>query len=250
MSHTRAAGAQPAGPVCPGCGRRALQDDRFCGNCGTELPLQEPPGCPACKGAIGPDDSFCGACGAALSIDARVDSAPPARPVGTARRARRKTAPRRARAAPAVASEATSSAIPASPEPRAPETMARPSRFLPGTRAGRILLAGGAVLAAVAGLTAKSGGIELALMAVAALFCLFLVWRNILISFGWTGPSPRPRAKPPVPAEPSRSEPPAEGKGGASGTFQTVVLLVVILAGVALIRGCGRDFVQWLAGRF
>ncbi len=58
------------GLSCPACGAAYQAGDRFCVDCGGELPgAAVPPGvraCPSCQAPIGPDDSFCPKCGTAI----------------------------------------------------------------------------------------------------------------------------------------------------------------------------------------
>src|SRR5215472_11470229 len=57
---------------CPSCGAANLEGKKFCGDCGTPLPL--PVRCAACGAANPPGKKFCADCGAALAI--RASSAP------------------------------------------------------------------------------------------------------------------------------------------------------------------------------
>jgi class 3 adenylate cyclase/predicted ATPase len=65
---------------CPRCGTANLEGKKFCGDCGTPLPVR----CTACGAENPPDKKFCSDCGAALTI--RASSAPPgvASPLPTA----------------------------------------------------------------------------------------------------------------------------------------------------------------------
>src|SRR5262247_1534914 len=48
---------------CPSCGAANLDGKKFCGDCGTPLPLR----CSACGAANPPGKKFCGDCGATLA---------------------------------------------------------------------------------------------------------------------------------------------------------------------------------------
>src|SRR5215472_13505175 len=74
---------------CPSCGAANLEGKKFCGDCGTALPL--PVRCTACGAENPPGKKFCADCGAALTI--RASSAPaeapsprPAAPMSSAER--------------------------------------------------------------------------------------------------------------------------------------------------------------------
>jgi hypothetical protein len=56
---------------CPICGGANLQGKRFCGDCGTPLPLL----CAACGTENPPGKKYCGDCGAALTEYGRVPAA-------------------------------------------------------------------------------------------------------------------------------------------------------------------------------
>ena len=71
---------------CPGCGRPAFADDKFCAACGSALPLEAPEPilavaapdlCPKCDRPFAANDRFCGNCGAQLPEAARVRAAVP-----------------------------------------------------------------------------------------------------------------------------------------------------------------------------
>lgn len=59
---------------CPECATVAGSDDRFCGECGTTLPVA--PLCDECGEAVGEDDRFCGECGTALGAGHAAESPP------------------------------------------------------------------------------------------------------------------------------------------------------------------------------
>jgi class 3 adenylate cyclase/predicted ATPase len=72
---------------CPSCGAANLEGKKFCGKCGTPLPMR----CAACGAENPPDNKFCADCGAALAIG--VSNAPaeaasplPAAPMSSAER--------------------------------------------------------------------------------------------------------------------------------------------------------------------
>src|SRR5215469_6416000 len=72
---------------CPSCGAANLEGKKFCGDCGTPLPVR----CAACGTENPPDKKFCSDCGAALTI--RASGAPaetasprPAGPMSSAER--------------------------------------------------------------------------------------------------------------------------------------------------------------------
>src|SRR6516164_5237917 len=72
---------------CPSCGAANLEGKKFCGKCGTPLPMR----CAACRAENPPGNKFCADCGAALAIG--VSSAPaeassplPAAPTSSAER--------------------------------------------------------------------------------------------------------------------------------------------------------------------
>jgi len=72
---------------CPSCGAANLEGKKFCGDCGTPLPVR----CTACGTENPPDKKFCSDCGAALTI--RASGAPaetasprPAGPMSSAER--------------------------------------------------------------------------------------------------------------------------------------------------------------------
>jgi class 3 adenylate cyclase len=72
---------------CPNCGAANLEGKKFCGDCGTPLPVR----CAACGAENPPGKKFCADCGAALAIGA--SSAPaeaasllPAAPMSSAER--------------------------------------------------------------------------------------------------------------------------------------------------------------------
>src|SRR5262245_10356957 len=48
---------------CPSCGAANLDGKKFCGDCGTPLPMR----CSACGAANPPGKKFCGDCGATLA---------------------------------------------------------------------------------------------------------------------------------------------------------------------------------------
>ena len=54
--------------LCAVCGSGVPVGDRFCSNCGAEIPRE----CPACGSLVTPEAQFCGQCGAAL--DSRPDA--------------------------------------------------------------------------------------------------------------------------------------------------------------------------------
>src|SRR6516164_9198096 len=51
---------------CPSCGTANLEGKKFCGKCGTPLPVR----CAACGAENPPGNKFCADCGAALTIRA------------------------------------------------------------------------------------------------------------------------------------------------------------------------------------
>lgn len=55
----------PAGITCPNCGMENGEGTKFCCECGTRLPLQEPQEryCPSCGTAVQPGMRFCSECG-------------------------------------------------------------------------------------------------------------------------------------------------------------------------------------------
>src|SRR5215467_10387414 len=53
---------------CPSCGAANLEGKKFCGDCGTPLPLSVC--CTACGAENPPGKKFCADCGAALNISA------------------------------------------------------------------------------------------------------------------------------------------------------------------------------------
>lgn len=61
------------GPACPKCGTTAKADDRFCGRCGTALPVAQ--ACAQCGQALQPGDRFCGRCGARVAEGAGAGAA-------------------------------------------------------------------------------------------------------------------------------------------------------------------------------
>ena len=68
MSAPQAAGSQPSGWVCSGCGRENPVDTLFCGGCGTKRPEPEPAApsawiCGGCGRENPADTLFCGGCG-------------------------------------------------------------------------------------------------------------------------------------------------------------------------------------------
>jgi len=58
---------------CPSCGAANLEGKKFCGDCGTPLPMR----CTACGAENPPGKKFCGDCGAALAIRASAAAASP-----------------------------------------------------------------------------------------------------------------------------------------------------------------------------
>jgi class 3 adenylate cyclase len=75
--------------VCPSCGAANLEGKKFCGDCGTPLPL--PVRCAACGAENPPGKKFCADCGGALTIrtlsgPAEAMSPVPAAPVLSAER--------------------------------------------------------------------------------------------------------------------------------------------------------------------
>src|SRR5262249_17154718 len=71
---------------CPSCGAANPEGKKFCGDCGTPLPLR----CTACGAENPPGKKFCADCGAALAIlasTAPAEAAPlPAGPMSSAER--------------------------------------------------------------------------------------------------------------------------------------------------------------------
>src|SRR5262245_49622138 len=72
---------------CPSCGAANLDGKKFCGDCGTPLPVR----CTACGAENPPSKKFCADCGAALAIrastaPAEAGSALPAAPTSSAER--------------------------------------------------------------------------------------------------------------------------------------------------------------------
>src|SRR5262245_23153693 len=72
---------------CPSCGAANLDGKKFCGDCGTPLPML----CSACGAANPPDKKFCGDCGATLAnhasaAPAEATSPVPAVPLSSAER--------------------------------------------------------------------------------------------------------------------------------------------------------------------
>jgi predicted ATPase/class 3 adenylate cyclase len=75
---------------CPACGSISPEGKRFCGDCGTPLPIS----CAACGAENPPNKSFCGDCGAALAEPGRATArapkqAPPAAQAAAAQAERR-----------------------------------------------------------------------------------------------------------------------------------------------------------------
>jgi hypothetical protein len=59
--------------VCANCGRPALPEDKYCGQCGARLPEVKPAAptatyCPNCGRPHEPEDQFCAGCGQALNM--------------------------------------------------------------------------------------------------------------------------------------------------------------------------------------
>ena len=69
---------------CPSCGAANLEGKKFCGDCGTSLPVR----CTACGAENPPGKTFCADCGAAMAIGASSAPATPraAAPMSTAER--------------------------------------------------------------------------------------------------------------------------------------------------------------------
>jgi class 3 adenylate cyclase len=67
---------------CPSCGAANLEGKKFCGDCGTPLPM--PVRCTACGAENPPSKKFCADCGAALTIRASSAPAEVASPLPTA----------------------------------------------------------------------------------------------------------------------------------------------------------------------
>src|SRR4029077_3976548 len=72
---------------CPGCGTANLEGKKFCGDCGTPLPVRST----ACGAENPPGKKFCSDCGAALTLRASTASTEaassfPAIPVSSAER--------------------------------------------------------------------------------------------------------------------------------------------------------------------
>src|SRR5215471_15306300 len=67
---------------CPSCGAANLEGKKFCGDCGTPLPL--PVRCTACGAENPPGKKFCADCGAALTIGASSAPADAASPLTAA----------------------------------------------------------------------------------------------------------------------------------------------------------------------
>src|SRR5262245_26763216 len=55
---------------CPSCNHENRAERRFCGRCGTALPVP----CPACGATNDPGENFCGGCGVRLQSAAAPDT--------------------------------------------------------------------------------------------------------------------------------------------------------------------------------
>ena len=69
---------------CPSCGAANIEGKKYCGDCGTALPVR----CSACGAENPPGKKFCADCGAAMAIGASSAPATPraAAPMSTAER--------------------------------------------------------------------------------------------------------------------------------------------------------------------
>src|SRR5215472_10096226 len=70
------------GMECPSCGAANLEGKKFCGDCGTPLPLSVR--CTACGAENPPGKKFCADCGVALTIGASSAPAESASPLSAA----------------------------------------------------------------------------------------------------------------------------------------------------------------------
>ena len=181
------------------------------------MPVSHDPVCPACGERVEPDDTHCGACGAALVQQAT-----------TPRERRRPRRPARRRST-SPATEVVGALAPHRPI----------SRWWPESTAGRVGL-GLFVIAAVAVTLVVDDDERILVVLVAGVgLILYLVWRNILISWGLMGANrgeaPAPRGQVLLPERPRRS--------GAAWKVGGVVILLAALAGA---RACGRLLGDWL----
>lgn len=62
---------------CSACASDNPEGNKFCGNCGAQLPE----GCPACGVVNPPDNKFCGNCGHRLTVDGGPGKKPEAAPL-------------------------------------------------------------------------------------------------------------------------------------------------------------------------
>lgn len=182
--------------------------------------MVRPDRCVSCDSVLSTGDRFCGECGTAVGLPRDRAVAPRARSVAGPRTKKlpRSVAPKRD----------------AEPVPSAGRSL-RPSRWWPESATGRVAFPMIAALGLLYGWAASGGSVAtgVALATAALLFLTF--WRNVWISWG----DPAPASQQVRAGETDES-----AAATASGTWQKVLGIVVLLLLVALVRACGPDIMR------